>query len=112
MLRANRPQTRVRVPHKYCLEILESESWDRQPIRGSASLLFYDVTEVMWRGSPGPVWGRGEWGWRWDPQLVSCLKDQKSMFLVACKGSHLLPGVLFQIQALDGLTNVPLAPLP
>ena len=40
--------------------------------------------------------GEGFWGQRWDPQLVSCLKDQKSMFQVACKGSHLLPGALFQ----------------
>ena len=49
----------------------------------------------MWRGSPGSVWGRGL-GTEMDPQLVSFLKVQKSMFQVACKGSHLLPGALFQ----------------
>ena len=31
-----------------------------------------------------------------DPQLASCLKVQKSMFQVTCKGSNLLPGALFQ----------------
>ena len=45
---------------------------------------------------PQPSVGEGVWGWRWDPQLVSCLKVQKSMFQVACKGSHLLPGACFR----------------
>ena len=41
------------------------------------------------------MWGRGL-GTEMDPQLVSFLKVQKSMFQVACKGSRLLPGALFQ----------------
>ena len=45
---------------------------------------------------PWPSVGEEGHRWRWDPQIVSFLKVQKSMFQVACKGSHLLPGTLFQ----------------
>ena len=38
VLRENRPQTMVGVTHKYSLEILESGSWDRLPIKWSGSL--------------------------------------------------------------------------
>ena len=38
VLRENGPQTMVGVPHKDSLEVLESWSWERQPIKWSASL--------------------------------------------------------------------------
>ena len=45
---------------------------------------------------PWPSVGEGVWGQRCDPQLVSCLKAQKSIFQVAYEDSPLLPGTLFQ----------------
>ena len=53
MLRAEGPQTRVRVPNKYSLEILESGSQARQVIKWSASLK--DNSIYCWRWK----WGSG-----------------------------------------------------
>ena len=114
MLRAEGAQARVRVPHKYSLDILEPGSWARQPIKWPASLTVSRCHRGDVERQPWPRVGEGGLGTEMGSP-AGLLSESTEKFVSGCLQRFPSAARRFVSgggRTLDGLTNVPLAPPP